>query len=188
MYQKEPSDSQSAQYNHQNQPSLVIASGGDTNNHTPKSEQQPKRQRNKIYNKIKDVVCGENGGEKSSGWCTNKPRYMRISYYRNNQSFFVICFGYIFVQICLVCIQYYLYRNSVVAMKIARMAGILLKFNSCLIIVLVLRKSISWLRSTPIGKNLPLDDTVMFHKFIGSFIFVLTIVHATGHAIHLCKQ
>ena len=122
-----------------------------------------------------------------SYYSEKKSKYTRLSFYRNNLSFFVLILVYIIVNASLVGIQLHLYKDFNSALKTARVGGILLNFNCSLIILLVLRRLLTWLRNSVIGTSfLPLDDFIKFHKFIGMFIFVLTILHTIGHLINLC--
>lgn len=52
-----------------------------------------------------------------------------------------------------------------------------------LIFLPVLRNLTSWLRTTPLGRVLPLDATLYFHKVIGILIAVATIGHIAMHYI-----
>jgi amino acid transporter len=116
-----------------------------------------------------------------------KRKFMRASFYRNNLPFFFTIFSYILIQIGLVILQLYFYSNVVDSVKVARVGGILLNFNSCLIILLVLRRSTTWLRSSEFGRKfLAIDEFLNFHKFIGFFLVFLSIIHTFGHCIHLC--
>lgn len=118
-----------------------------------------------------------------------KSKYFRMSYYRNNLSFFLTFLVYLLIQIGLALLQYYLYIESNVAVRIARIGGILINFNSVLVILLVLRRLTTWIRNSAIGRNyLPIDDSIKFHKFVGLFIFVLSLVHTAAHCVNLCKS
>lgn len=117
-----------------------------------------------------------------------KSKYTRVSYYRNNLSFFATIIAYFLIQIALSIIQYHLYASSNMAVRFARIGGILLDFNSGVIILLVLRRLTTWLRNSVIGRNyLPVDDFIKFHKFVGIFILLLSIMHTVAHCINLCK-
>jgi hypothetical protein len=115
-------------------------------------------------------------------------KYTRLSFYRNNLSFFAIIIFYIIISIILISVQLSYYSKYNWAVRIARTAGILLNFNCSLIILLVLRRLLTWLRNSFIGTNfLPLDDFIKFHKFIGFFIILISLIHTLAHAINLCK-
>lgn len=118
-----------------------------------------------------------------------KSKYMRLSYYRNNLSFFVTFIVYCMVQILLGTLQFfYLYKDANIAVRIARVGGILIDFNSGLVVLLVLRRLTTWIRNSVIGRNyLPIDESIKFHKFIGLFIFFLSFVHTAAHCVNLCE-
>lgn len=52
----------------------------------------------------------------------------------------------------------------------------------------VLRNMTSWLRTTPVGRVLPLDATLYFHKVIGMLIAVATIGHIAMHYVRFNWQ
>jgi hypothetical protein len=115
-------------------------------------------------------------------------RYFKSSYYTNNCAFYLFIFVYIIIQTILVIIQMVLYKQENSAVLVARAAGILLSFNMVFVLFLVLRSLITWLRSTNIGRKcLPSDDFLDFHKYIGVFILILSILHTMGHCINLCE-
>lgn len=117
-----------------------------------------------------------------------KSKYFTLSYYRNNISFFFTILIYFVIQIILAIIQYFLYIESNLAVRFARIGGILLNFNSSLIVLLVLRRLVTWLRNSLLGRNfLPVDNFIKFHKFIGIFILFFSILHTVAHCINLCK-
>jgi hypothetical protein len=116
-------------------------------------------------------------------------KYTKLNYYKNNLSFFLTIFVYLLIQVMLVLIQMHIYWNVNLPLKFARAGGILLNFNSGLIIVLVLRRLVTWVRNSFIGRNyLPVDDFIRFHKFLGIIILLLSIEHTLGHCVNLCKQ
>ena len=133
--------------------------------------------------------CRDNRDKNAKKKKTNSKfsKYTRLSFYRNNLSFFGIIIAYIILSIILIFVQLSYYSDYNAAVKVARTAGILLNFNCSLIILLVLRRLLTWLRNSFIGTNfLPLDDFIKFHKFIGFFLILLTVVHTIGHSINLC--
>ena len=72
-------------------------------------------------------------------------------------------------------------REEGVWIIIARTHGMCLNFNSVFILVLMLKSSLTWLRSTWIGKYLPIDQHIQYHKAVAVFIFILSILHTAGH-------
>ena len=116
-------------------------------------------------------------------------KYTSLTYYKNNLSFYLTILAYILIQIILVVVQLHIYSDVNLPLKFARAGGILLSFNSGLIIVLVLRRLVTWVRNSFIGRNyLPVDDFIRFHKFLGILIIMFTIQHTLGHCVNLCKH
>ncbi|GFN95781.1 NADPH oxidase 5 [Plakobranchus ocellatus] len=74
-----------------------------------------------------------------------------------------------------------LYRDSNGYIIFARGCGMCLNFCSALILLLPLRKSISYLRLTPLSAILPLDHNISLHKLVGIVIVVWSVGHTAGH-------
>ena len=67
-----------------------------------------------------------------------KRKFLRVSFYRNNTQFFSTILFYVIAQIALIILQVCLYANVNNYVKVARVCGILLNLNSCLVILLVI--------------------------------------------------
>ncbi|XP_033625250.1 NADPH oxidase 5-like [Asterias rubens] len=63
----------------------------------------------------------------------------------------------------------------------ARGCGSALNFDCSVVVLLMLRKVLSFLRTTWLLRCLPFDDTINIHKLIGYLCFVLGIIHTIGH-------
>lgn len=61
----------------------------------------------------------------------------------------------------------------------------MLNFNCALMLVLMLRKHITWLRSKGGSILLPLDNHIDIHKTIGLIILVETALHTAAHLAYL---
>ena len=144
---------------------------------------ESKKKNLKNWLKSKCICCKD--------WKTilfKKRKFLRASFYQNNFSFFFTILIYFLVQIGLLSLQISLYINANVYIKIARICGILLNFNSCLIILLVMRRLTTWLRSAIIGgRFLAIDEFLNFHKFIGFYLSLLSIIHSVAHFFNLCN-
>ena len=70
-------------------------------------------------------------------------------------------------------------------MIIARVFGAALNFNCALMLVLVLRKHFTWMRTKGGHAILPIDDFIEIHKFIGCVILVESLIHTGAHLINL---
>ena len=83
------------------------------------------------------------------------------------------------------------YRKENIYVITARIFGNSLNFNCSFILVLVLRKHLTWLRSTSAANLLPIDDSIEIHKIIGIIILVESLIHTIAHFINLyivCTQ
>jgi hypothetical protein len=109
-------------------------------------------------------------------------------YIRNNLSRIIIWILYILANLGLViwvCIYRAYQQRLPVSLVLARIGGMLLDFNSALMVTLMLKRTILILRSIEfIRKMIPIDDHIEFHKIIGRFIALLVILHASGHMAH----
>jgi len=73
-----------------------------------------------------------------------KSRFLSLSYYKNNAVYFATILVYFLLSILFVLIQLLVFFPTAMwYVQMARAAGILLNFNSCLVIMLVLRNLIS---------------------------------------------
>ena len=64
---------------------------------------------------------------------------------------------------------------------ISRACGRALIFNSVLILVLVLRNTITFMRRLGLGAILPLDHNIYVHKVTGTIIFFQALAHSLAH-------
>ena len=87
----------------------------------------------------------------------NANKNMIVKYIKNNVSTFVLTLIYIIAQIVLGIVQYEIYIDFNPAIKLARVCGILLNLNSSLVIMLVMRRMVTWLRNSFVGQLLPID-------------------------------
>ncbi|XP_062601698.1 NADPH oxidase 5-like [Saccostrea cucullata] len=108
-------------------------------------------------------------------------------YFRNNlrKIMFVIIFILINIAITVYTVLEVLEKASDdIALTIFRLAagifGMLLNFNCMLVLILVLRKCHTLIRSTPLAAILPLDQHITFHKMVGAVIGVCAIFHSAG--------
>lgn len=118
--------------------------------------------------------------------CNKQSQFLSLTYYKNNLSIFVFILIYILLSILFLLIQLLvLYPSAQWYVKMARAGGMLLNFNSCIVILLVLRRLNTWARNTVLGAKFSvLDEFIQFHKYIGSFIFILSIIHTVGQCIN----
>ncbi|KAK6185049.1 hypothetical protein SNE40_007371 [Patella caerulea] len=110
------------------------------------------------------------------------PRYLQGKYIRNNLKKIIFYIIYFLANIGLYAYGAYNYRQSNPAIIIARGSGMCLNFNCMFILVLMLRKCITFLRSWQWAYSiLPLDQHILFHKTVGIMIAVHSAIHTFGH-------
>ncbi|XP_076438955.1 NADPH oxidase 5-like isoform X2 [Babylonia areolata] len=109
------------------------------------------------------------------------PRHLTLTYFQNNRVKVFFTLFFVLVNIALYIINAWLYRESNWYIIIARGGGMCLNFNCAFVLVLMLRKSLTFLRNTPLVRVLPFDQHVMFHKLAGYAIVFFTLVHTGAH-------
>ncbi|XP_065834073.1 NADPH oxidase 5-like isoform X2 [Oscarella lobularis] len=113
------------------------------------------------------------------------PHYLTLKYMRNNLRVVVTVILFFLINAGLFACNSYLYRDSGTFVSIARGCGMCLDFNSVLMIVLMLRKFLTWLRGTRLAPYLPLDQHIEFHKAVGILIAIYSIGHCLAHFINI---
>ena len=110
---------------------------------------------------------------------------LTIDYIKDNLSSIIVFILYILVNLALA-IYVIIYRITVTRshafVVVARIGGMLLNFNCALVITLMLKQTILVIRTNSfLRKIIPVDDHIDFHKVVGRFIAVLSIVHTIAH-------
>lgn len=112
----------------------------------------------------------------------NAKKYLRLSFWRNNLSFLIAIFIFIAVHVGLITYVLIVRANSNSFTKLARVPGMLLNFDSVLILLLVLRRLSTYLRNSEIGRRIAVvDEFLSFHKILGFLIAFLGLLHSFGH-------
>lgn len=146
----------------------------------PRSFQQSKTtdfRPNKTYEFFQNL-CFQNNDP------SNKSKFKH--YFQENLARSIFFIIYCFINVALL-VYVVVYRLSVTTTNVpfvivARVNGMLLNFNCALVIVVMLKKSILIIRSISFLRNIiPVDDHIDFHKMIGRFIALLSILHTAGH-------
>lgn len=106
---------------------------------------------------------------------------LRWGYIRNNLQSFFFTITYIAITLSLFIYRFGQYADTTTALALARASAIAIYWQSGLIIVLILRKSISYVRSFGLARYLPLDHFVYFHKLTGWSIAFFSLVHTLAH-------
>lgn len=108
-------------------------------------------------------------------------RLFRASYIRNAASFLIFTALFVLVNVAMFVVRVMKYSNKHWLEQIARGTGFCLNFDCALVLVLVLRRMLTWLRSNRIGQLLPLEHHIYLHKMVGWTVYVFSIVHTLCH-------
>ncbi|KAM4618776.1 NADPH oxidase 5 [Polymixia lowei] len=119
------------------------------------------------------------------------PRYLTPAYWHNNSRKLLFLCAYS-------CLSLLLFTGAVLQNSqgglwymMAKGCGQCLNFNCTFVMVLMLRRCLTWLRATWIVRILPLDQNILLHQIVGYAILCYTMLHTTAHVInfvHLSEQ
>lgn len=76
-------------------------------------------------------------------------------------------------------------QGASVWIQVARGCGACLNFNGALVLVPMLRYTLTWVRRQRWGHLLPVDEGIEIHRFVGEVMFVLALVHSAAHVINV---
>uniref|UniRef100_W8AMZ5 NADPH oxidase 5 n=1 Tax=Ceratitis capitata TaxID=7213 RepID=W8AMZ5_CERCA len=109
------------------------------------------------------------------------PHQLTMAYMKNNQAFVSYLYIYIAINLCLFISRAIQYRASNGFVIVARACGQCLNFNCAWILVLMLRHSLTYLRSQGLSSYLPLDNHIYLHKLTGIVVSILSLLHTIAH-------
>ncbi|KAJ9589563.1 hypothetical protein L9F63_017228, partial [Diploptera punctata] len=113
-----------------------------------------------------------------------RPYQLSRPYMKNNYVYLLFLTFFVAINLGLFISRAIQYRASNGFVIVARACGQCLNFNCMFILVLMLRQSITFLRTHGFSMFLPLDQHIYFHKLTGVFIFVQSIVHTLMHLLN----
>ncbi|XP_037307452.1 NADPH oxidase 5 [Pungitius pungitius] len=115
------------------------------------------------------------------------PRYLTRAYWLNNsRKLFFLCL-YSFINLLLFFTALMQHREGGGWFMLAKGCGQCLNFNCTFIMVLMLRRFLTWLRATWVVKVLPLDQNILLHQIVGYAILCFTLVHTTAHIFNFAR-
>ncbi|XP_075169966.1 NADPH oxidase [Haematobia irritans] len=109
------------------------------------------------------------------------PHQLTPAYMRNNHVFVTYLFLYIAINVCLFVSRAIQYRASNGFVIMARSCGQCLNFNCAWVLVLMLRHTLTYLRSRGLSTYLPVDNHIYLHKLTGIVISVFSLIHTIMH-------
>ena len=113
------------------------------------------------------------------------PHFLTLRYIRNNSSIVLYTIIYWLINIGLFGFAVYQQRDKNIWIKIARGCGLCLNFNCTLIVVLMLRKTLTVVRSSTLGSYLPIDQHIDFHKITGIVVGIFALFHTIAHIFNV---
>lgn len=69
--------------------------------------------------------------------------------------------------------------------QLARGCGACLNFNGALVLVPMLRHTLTWVRRRRWGHLLPIDEGIEIHRLVGEVMFGLALVHSAAHVLNI---
>lgn len=118
-----------------------------------------------------------------------KPMSNRFSkmYLKNNYVFVGFLAVFIIINLGLFISRAIQYRQHNIFTIIARACGQCLNFNCAFVLVLMLRQTLTFLRTRGLGVVLPLDNHIYLHKLTGCCIAGFSLLHTIMHLFNFSK-
>ncbi|KAL7857651.1 hypothetical protein AOLI_G00177530 [Acnodon oligacanthus] len=118
------------------------------------------------------------------------PRYLTRAYWHNNSRKLLFLCLYSFLNVLLFIVYMLQHAAGGIWLMLAKGCGICLDLNCTFIVVLMLRRCLTWLRATWVVRVLPLDQNILLHQIVGYAILVFSVAHTMAHVmnfIHLTQ-
>ncbi|XP_040893584.1 NADPH oxidase 5 [Toxotes jaculatrix] len=109
------------------------------------------------------------------------PRYLTRAYWHNNSRKLLFLCMYACLSLLLFIGAMLQHSHGGAWYMVAKGCGQCLNFNCTFIMVLMLRRCLTWLRATWVVRVLPLDQNILLHQIVGYAILCYTLVHTTAH-------
>ncbi|XP_077451906.1 NADPH oxidase 5 isoform X2 [Stigmatopora argus] len=115
------------------------------------------------------------------------PRYLTRAYWHNNSRKLLFLCSYACLSLALFAGAVLQHRHASVCYMLAKGCGQCLNFNCTFVMVLMLRRCLTWLRATWVLRVLPLDQNILLHQIVGYAILGFTLVHTTAHVFNFAQ-
>uniref|UniRef100_A0A3B3V2I7 NADPH oxidase 5 n=1 Tax=Poecilia latipinna TaxID=48699 RepID=A0A3B3V2I7_9TELE len=116
------------------------------------------------------------------------PRYLTRAYWQNNSRKLLFLCGYVLLNLMLFVAAMLYHRKGGGWFMLAKGCGQCLNFNCTFVMVLMLRRCLTWLRATWVVRILPLDQNILLHQIVGYAILFFTLVHTAAHIINFARK
>ncbi|XP_013878453.1 NADPH oxidase 5 isoform X2 [Austrofundulus limnaeus] len=115
-------------------------------------------------------------------------RYLTRAYWQNNSRKLLFLCVYALLNLALfVCAALY-HRYGGGWFMLAKGCGQCLNFNCTFVMVLMLRRCLTWIRATWVVRVLPLDQNILLHQIVGYAILFFTVVHTAAHVVNFARM
>ncbi|XP_073328672.1 NADPH oxidase 5 [Pagrus major] len=112
------------------------------------------------------------------------PRYLTRAYWHNNSRKLLFLCLYACLSLLLFVGAMLQHSQGGAWYMVAKGCGQCLNFNCTFVMVLMLRRFLTWLRATWVVRVLPLDQNILLHQIVGYAILCYTLVHTTAHVLN----
>ncbi|KAG7522789.1 NADPH oxidase 5 [Solea senegalensis] len=115
------------------------------------------------------------------------PRYLTRVYWQNNSRKLLFLCMYTCINMLLFILAMLQHNYGGAWFMVAKGCGQCLNFNCTFVMVLMLRRCLTWLRATWVVRVLPLDQNILLHQIVGYAILSYTLVHTTAHIFNFAR-
>uniref|UniRef100_A0A673MPY0 NADPH oxidase 5-like n=1 Tax=Sinocyclocheilus rhinocerous TaxID=307959 RepID=A0A673MPY0_9TELE len=116
------------------------------------------------------------------------PRYLTRAYWHNNsRKLFFLCL-YALLNVLLFIIAMLKNAHGGPWFMVAKGCGQCLNLNCTFVIVLMLRRCLTWLRATWVVRVFPLDQNILLHQIVGYAVLIFTIGHTGAHVMNFARM
>ncbi|KAI3371039.1 hypothetical protein L3Q82_023520 [Scortum barcoo] len=116
------------------------------------------------------------------------PRYLTRAYWHNNSRKLLFLCLYACLNVLLFIGAMLQHSHGGAWFMVAKGCGQCLNFNCTFVMVLMLRRCLTWLRATWVVRVLPLDQNILLHQIVGYAILLFTLVHTTAHVFNFVQM
>ncbi|XP_051653025.1 NADPH oxidase 5 [Manacus candei] len=116
-----------------------------------------------------------------------RPRCLSRGYWYNHRGQLGCLGGFAALNLLLFTLAALRHRGLGPAIMLARGCGQGLNLDCALLAVPMLRRCLTWLRSTAAAEALPLDQPVQCHQLVGYVVLALGAAHSGAHIAHLAR-
>ncbi|XP_051545992.1 NADPH oxidase 5 [Myxocyprinus asiaticus] len=116
------------------------------------------------------------------------PRYLTRAYWHNNSRKLLFICLYTLLNMLLFIIAMLKNSHGGPWFMVAKACGQCLNLNCTFVIVLMLRRCLTWLRATWVVRVLPLDQNILLHQIVGYAILIFTTVHTGAHVMNFARM